>query len=450
MALMLRRSCLSLFLVAFAALPLYAEDPAVDPEFDRLFPSTGFEDRVGFWKMIFTRYGQDEVVVHDREDLRLVYKVINSPYSGTDRATVRRRKALLKTTVDELARTFDELIQLGPDSDKLEFRHHELLAVLKLANYQPTEAVFHRLKENIHLQRGIKEKFRDGLVRSGRYLPELERIFKDKSLPTHLVLLPHVESSFDYAAYSHKGAAGIWQITRGTGRRLLKIGRTVDERLHPIRAGEAAAELLLDNYRALGTWPLAITAYNQGKYGMLRAQAVHGNDLKNIVDNYQSKIFGYAGQNFYAEFLAAVEIAKDHEKYFPTLKLDAPLTFETVTLNKSASVRTLSKKYNINTSTLKTYNPHLTPHVWRRAAAVPPGTVLHLPAGGAATQVAENSKPEPASPKPQLPSYTKYKVRRGDTLSKIARRFQVRVEQLMELNGISSTRIYLGQLLTIP
>ncbi len=454
MALMLRRWCLSWFLVAFSGFTLFAADqpadPAADSEFSKLFPSAGFEERVEFWKMIFTRYSRDEVVIHDRRDLRLIYKVVNSPYAGTDRASIRRRQAQLKQAVDDLARTFDELIVLGPDSDRLEFRHHELLAVLKLANYQPTESVLRQLQKDVHLQRGIKEKFRDGLIRSGRYLTQLEQIFKEKGLPTELVLLPHVESSFDYSAYSSKGAAGIWQITRGTGRKLLKIGRTVDERLHPIRAGEAAALLLRDNYQALGNWPLAITAYNQGKNGMLRAQALHGNDLKVIIDNYESKIFGYAGENFYAEFLAASEITRDHEKYFPGLQLDAPLSFATVTVRKSTPIGTLTSKYNVSTATLKAYNPHLTPRVWRRAGAVPPGTAVHLPSGPGFTAFAENSAPERRAPQPQAPSHTRYKVRRGDTLGKIARRFQVGTEQLKELNRINSTRIYLGQLLLIP
>ncbi len=453
MALMLRRWCLSLFLVAFPGFTLFAADqaagPSPDPEFSKLFPSTGFEERAEFWKMIFTRYGRDEVVIHDRKDLRLIYKVVSSPYAGNDRAATRQRQAQLKEAVDQLARTFDDLIALGPDSDQLEFRHHELLAVLKLANYQPTESVLRQLKENIHLQRGIKEKFRDGLVRSGRYLTQLEQLFKDKGLPPELVLLPHVESSFDYSAYSSKGAAGIWQITRGTGRKLLKIGRTVDERLHPITAGEAAALLLMDNYQALGTWPLAITAYNQGKNGMLRAQALHGSDLKVIIDNYQSKIFGFAGENFYAEFLAAAEITKDYEKYFPSLQLDPPLSFETVTVHKSTPIRILASKYNLSTTTLKAYNPHLTPRVWRRSGMIPAGTAVHLPTGQAVTTLAENTEPERPTAKPQAPGHTRYKVRRGDTLSKIARRFQVGVDQLKELNRIG-TRIYLGQLLLIP
>jgi len=201
MALMLRRSCLSLFLLASLGTTLAAEEESAVPasdQFNKLFPSAGFEERVEFWKMIFTRYGRDEVVVHDRKDLRLIYKVVNSPYAGSDRASIKQRQAQLKQTADDLSRTFDELIALGPDSDQLEFRHHELLAVLKLANYQPTEAVLRRLKDNIHLQRGIKEKFREGLIRSGRYLTHLEEIFKKKGLPPELVLLPHVESSFDY------------------------------------------------------------------------------------------------------------------------------------------------------------------------------------------------------------------------------------------------------------
>jgi hypothetical protein len=89
-------------------------------------------------------------------------------------------------------------------------------------------------------QRGIKEKFREGLIRLGQYLSRIEAIFQEHGLPAELALLPYVESSFDYDAYSKRGAAGIWQFIRGTGRRFLKLNLYVDERLDPLKSSEAA------------------------------------------------------------------------------------------------------------------------------------------------------------------------------------------------------------------
>ena len=106
---------------------------------------------------------------------------------------------------------------------------------------------------------------------SGQYMIFLKKIFKKYDLPEELIVLPHVESSFNYKAYSSAGAAGIWQFTRGTGKQYLKISYEVDERLDPILSTEAAAKLLKRNYEVLGSWPLAITAYNHGAYGMKRA-----------------------------------------------------------------------------------------------------------------------------------------------------------------------------------
>ena len=85
-------------------------------------------------------------------------------------------------------------------------------------------------------------------------------------------MLPHVESSFNAAAYSKVGAAGLWQFMRSTGRRYMRVDDAVDERLDPYRSTEAAAQLLAYNYRVLGSWPLALTAYNHGAAGMRRAE----------------------------------------------------------------------------------------------------------------------------------------------------------------------------------
>ena len=125
--------------------------------------------------------------------------------------------------------------------------------------------------ENVRSQRGQKERFLAGVIHSGRYIQEIKRLFRTYNLPEELAYLPHVESSFNFNAYSKYGAAGIWQFTRETGKGYLTIDQTVDERLDPILAAHAAAKYLKNSYEDLNNWPLALTSYNYGLSGMLRA-----------------------------------------------------------------------------------------------------------------------------------------------------------------------------------
>jgi hypothetical protein len=259
------------------------------------------------------------------------------------------------------------------------------------------------LQDTIHTQMGIRERFRDGVIRSGRYVEAFQQIFEKQGVPTEIALLPFVESSFENRARSNAGAAGIWQFTRGTGRLYLTVNRKVDERLDPAKATRAAARLLLDNYNALGSWPLAITAYNHGRGGMLRAQDELGSsDITKVIAEYKGPQFGYASMNFYSEFLAAIDVYNSYEQYFGQLTLDTP-----------------SMKQGVA--------PAATP---ARVAARTTGTKPRNQTARAATS-------------------DKYKVRKGDTLTEIAHRFNVSVRQLMDTNNLRNSVIHAGQILLV-
>ena len=139
-------------------------------------------------------------------------------------------------------------------------------------------ARFAEAVDDVRFQLGQSDRFRAGIMRAGTWEAHIAEVLANLGLPAEIAALPHVESSFDPAAYSKVGAAGLWQFMRSTGRRFMRVDNSVDERLDPFRATEAAAQLLSYNYRLLGTWPLAITAYNHGAEGMLRARgaARHG------------------------------------------------------------------------------------------------------------------------------------------------------------------------------
>ncbi|MFQ5904433.1 MAG: transglycosylase SLT domain-containing protein, partial [Candidatus Binatia bacterium] len=147
---------------------------------------------------------------------------------------------------------------------------------------------------------------------------------------------------------------------RSTGRKFLRISRSVDERKDPLESTRAAARLLKENYNFFGNWPLAITAYNHGREGILRAVAkVGSNDLMEIIRRYRSRSFGFASKNFYAEFLAAVEVAKRVEEFFPDLEYYPPFPLEELEVERTISVAALLKRTDISRSEFLEWNPAL-------------------------------------------------------------------------------------------
>jgi membrane-bound lytic murein transglycosylase D len=168
-----------------------------------------------------------------------------------------------------------------------------------------------RAADNIRVQQGLRQKVGEGLRRARKLLPRILAILREHKLPMELAALPMVESSYDPQAYSKAGAVGLWQFIRSTGKQYLTITRKRDDRRDPIRATEAAAHFLRHNYEALGSWPLAIIAYNHGREGILTARAAVGSSaIEEIIARYTGPRFGFASRNFYAEFLAALEVVR--------------------------------------------------------------------------------------------------------------------------------------------
>ncbi|MDZ7642750.1 MAG: transglycosylase SLT domain-containing protein [Woeseiaceae bacterium] len=150
---------------------------------------------------------------------------------------------------------------------------------------------------------------------------------------TELSALPHVESSYNPLARSHVGASGIWQFTRGTGRRFMRIDHVLDERNDPYAATVAAGELLAYNYSIVGNWPMATLPPTTTAWRVRRAMRRFGDtNYVRILREYDGRTFGFASRNFYVAFLAAMRIDQDPEKYFPGVVPDAPLDYERVAL----------------------------------------------------------------------------------------------------------------------
>ncbi len=269
---------------------------------------------VEFWTAVFTRYSTRDFVVHDRSDLRRVYQVLHLPGSGTP-------------SRDEAARVSDYLkdkyrhLFLGMAAGGLAPDYEQRRVAALFGGGSPVTYLL--AADNLRVQQGLREPFKRSLLLGRYYRPAMERILRANGLPPQLTALVAVESGFIANARSKAGAVGLWQFTAGTGRQYLRISRYFDERLDPLRSTEAAAELLRENYELFHSWPLAITAYNYGSNGTARAARACNNDFERMLMVYDGRSFGFAVKNYYAEFLAALTVQRDAEKFFPGVSREA-------------------------------------------------------------------------------------------------------------------------------
>jgi membrane-bound lytic murein transglycosylase D len=335
------------------------------PQHDVIAPN------VAFWTQIYSTYATHQAVVHDDRDLSIIYDVITlKPATAigarkTNRQRMKKARAKYRALLRQLAS--------NPRHAGVENRR-----IAALFGPSATAATFSRAARQVRCQIGQKDRFKAGLVRSGAYIEEIRAIFQSYGLPEELAYLPHVESSFNISAYSKFGAAGMWQFTRSTGKRFMKVDYVLDERRDPIKATHAAARLLLDNYSKLQSWPLAITAYNHGAAGMAKAKNAHG-DYAAIVTRYRSRTFKFASRNFYSEFLAAMQVASDYRSYFGEITLDRPRPSRTVELKGYADLEGLCTHFNVSRETVKALNPALRDPVFQGQKLIPKGYALRLP-----------------------------------------------------------------------
>jgi membrane-bound lytic murein transglycosylase D len=291
------------------------------------------------------------------------------------------------------------------------------------------------------------------LIRAAVWEKQIARTLTHHGVPAEIAALPHVESSFNLAAYSKVGAAGLWQFMPSTAKRFMRVDSVVDERLDPYSATEAAANLMLYNYRLLGTWPLAVTAYNHGPGGLRRAQDELGtSDIAVIVKRYQGATFGFASRNFYVAFLAALEVDRNADKYFgPITRL--PDTDSTpVELPDYIPVEALAKAFKVDLGALRVLNPALRPPIWNGSRFVPRGYALRLP--GTPPQAEIAAAWERLAPTQRYLAQRNdgsHKIRRGETLAGIAAASGVSLNRLLAANGWTATHAASrGEIVRIP
>jgi len=400
---------------------------------------SGLVDQVNFWKKIYSEYTTQHAVIHDMNDLGIVYEVVYFGKKHLSRRVKDRKLERIKAKYKRILR------RIAKTKNKSKLKGEELRV------YQLVKKNHYKASRRIRGQWGLKDRFQAGIERSGLYMDEIKRIFKQYNLPEELSVLPHVESSFQLKAYSSAGAAGIWQFTRSTGRLFMRVGYDVDERRDPILATYGAAKLLKKNYEVVRSWPLAITAYNHGLRGMQRAQKRHGSDIVKIIKKYRSRTFGFASRNFYPEFLAALHVVKNQNKYFPLLNIKKPLRRVSFRLPDYVNINTAVNYFNMTREEIAESNPSLRRPVLIGEKRIPKGYVFQAPASEIKDLRSNYNKiPKTALYSRQIRSKF-YTVRRGDTLSALALRFGTSVQSLKASNTIRrGNRIYIGQVLQLP
>lgn len=359
-------NCLSLCIVLLISATGEAA-PASSP-----FPEYPcIQQNILFWEAIYSKYSTKQGVLHDTDDLSRIYAVVSLVDQTTPNATAINNERIVQSK----ARIKDILQQLASGQSPATAESRRIAALFPHKH----SSIFFEACDNMRFQLGQKDRFREGVIRSGRYLPAFRKILSTYQLPLDLVYLPHVESSFNPKAYSKAGAAGLWQLTRTTGSDYLNINPLVDERLDPYLATDAAARLLKDNFSALQTWPLALTAYNYGRAGMMRAVQEKGN-YEAIFRSYDQGYFKFAARNFYAEFLAAKRVAKSLERD-RTIAMERPENLGSLRLQKAMTLRQVSQQTRLTSETLRRLNPALQKNVVEGATSLPSGYVLRVPAG---------------------------------------------------------------------
>ncbi|MGE0762899.1 MAG: lytic transglycosylase domain-containing protein [Bdellovibrionales bacterium] len=344
----------------------------------------GMRERVQFWFDIYTRHGRTTHVIHHTLYPWITYEILDFSEAiqtgkGPEWLRIDRANKYAKKRARDIRAALARLAA-NPGRRKNDLERH-LVEVLKVVPGS-RKKVYRTAAGMLRTQLGQKDFFISGLRRSSRYLPYMEETFFNAGLPLDLTRMPFVESSFNERAESKVGASGIWQVMPATGRAYGIVSEAIDERNSPLKATDMAARLLRSYRHALGSWPLAVTAYNHGIGNIEKAiRAARSRDLPTIIDRYHRGDFKFASSNFYACFLAALYAERYSEVAFPSVAREPALPHERFTITQGGlRLKHLADQGNLNMTKLLEQNLDLN-RKYIRQISLPRGFVLHLPPG---------------------------------------------------------------------
>lgn len=292
---------------------------------------------------------------------------------------------------------------------------------------------------------GEKRFFIESVKRSGMYRPMILKKLEAAGLPPELSWLPLIESGFKVKALSRARALGLWQFIPSTGYKFgLKRDQYIDERIDFEKSTDAAIAYLKELHSMFGDWSTVLAAYNCGEGRVLhviRTQNI--NYLDDFWDLYGRLPFETA--RYVPRFLAALHIIENLDKYgLSNLEPYPPLEFETVDVQRQVNLKDIAPALGTTLNILRKLNPEL------RYSVLPPRKyTLRVPDGK--TELLLASIDQVPLSTPPRPAYVYHRVRRGDTLSTIARRYHTSVRKIMWANNLKrSSYIVAGKRLKIP
>lgn len=344
----------------------------------------GMENQVAFWRTVYSKYTTDQGVLHDTENLNIVYMDIDFKDFNVDQnLSYRRRERRKQKFVDEKKKEIQQILlkldKVGSEEglNDLELKIWRMFQGIN----EPNKFKEAAQKGRIRFQLGQRDRMQSAIFFSGRYLEDMERIFREAGLPIELVRLVFVESSFNVLARSKVGASGLWQIMRNTARPYKMVSKAVDLRNHPLSATKLAAQLMKDNYNLLRDWPLAITGYNHGPTGVRKlTEKYKTREIVELVQNVSSRrSFGFASRNFYACFLAVLEIEKNANTYFQKVVWSKPLGLEEIKIPISVTYKDLLTWFDGDDQKAQVFNPHINKYSSRKAISIPAKTIIAIP-----------------------------------------------------------------------
>jgi len=414
---------------------------------ETLFPrAEGLQPQVEFWEKIFTGFTRSQVVIHDSWYVDVIYEVVDLKTAGAKPwETVKKTRKKYEGLLEDMGEHWDSPEGLKGESRRIYSLFKDISEIPRFS--------FKDAHRRVRLQLGQADSFRQGIIWSGRYLDTMRTILAEHKVPKELAYLPLIESAYNPFARSYVGATGMWQLMRQTGKQYrLRMDKEIDERRDPVISTRAAARHLARNYEVLGSWPLAVTAYNYGLQGMVNAVRDVGSDqIDRIIQEFDGSRFEFASRNFYPEFLAALEACRNYAAYYEDTEPEPALVITQFEIPHHVAVSTLEDHFGLTRAEIRELNPALLPSVYLEGSFIPKGYLLNLP----------GDDPEPfETAYAAIPRELKYKavqraktyrVRRGQTLSEIAHLHRVSLRSLARYNGIRNTRhIRAGQRLKIP
>lgn len=376
---------------------------------------------VDFWLSVFTSYdGRHMLLIDSDEPWNILKVLVFDQLDPLEESLPGEFIKILRDHKNEVREICNELDESGEVVANKTPVHQWLWSLYgKRAESHP--GLFKLVGSRLRWQRGMRDKMKMSLWRMDFYLPHVKRVFRTAQLPEDLAYLPLVESGFNPYAGSFAGARGLWQfMPKAAKAHGLIVGLYIDQRYDPIYSSEAAVRYLRKAYEQFGRWSLALTSYNHGVEGISRAIRETGTwDWERIVKEYRGPYFGFASKNFYAEFLAAREIARRREEFFPDPPAQPfhPWEFGVISLPETLPIRRIPHGLNMGTEEFLQYNPQFLLTAFIKDIQVLKGTPLRIP-------ILNNSGVLDGM----------HIVRPGETLRRISQTYHISLERILLLN----------------